>query len=144
MAGALALDRKVYHATPLAGMHFLYVAPLIFVASVAIITIVSLATAAPDAARIGPFVWRSSVFAEESARAGDDALVPELSRAVVVVADRDSHLRGHLALNPHGVTMYSAASHSRSTASRQATIATFRWAEGEAARSLAQESINLP
>jgi SSS family solute:Na+ symporter len=66
MAVLLALDRKLCHWTPLAQAHFLYVAPVIFVVSLAIIAVVSLATPPPDAARITPFVWRKGVFAEES------------------------------------------------------------------------------
>ena len=67
MAVLLAVDRKVHHFTPFAGMHFLYVAPLIFVVSLAIIVIVSLMTAAPNEAKVAPFVWKQGVFAEESA-----------------------------------------------------------------------------
>lgn len=63
----LALDRKIFHATPLAGMHFLYVAPIIFVVSSAIIFMVSLNTAAPSEAKVANFVWKRSAFAEESA-----------------------------------------------------------------------------
>ncbi len=67
MAVGLALDRKIYHFTPLAGMHFLYVAPLIFVLSVLIIVLVSLQTAPPEEAKVAAYVWQSSAFAEESA-----------------------------------------------------------------------------
>ena len=67
MAVGLALDRKIYHFTPLAGMHFLYVAPLIFVVSVLIIIIVSLQSAPPDEARVASYTWKRSAFAEESA-----------------------------------------------------------------------------
>ncbi len=67
MAVGLALDRKIYHFTPLAGMHFLYIAPLIFVVSVLIIIVVSLQTSPPDEAKVASYVWKSSAFAEESA-----------------------------------------------------------------------------
>src|SRR5208337_1735594 len=67
MAVGLALDRKIYHLTPLAGLHFLYVAPLIFVVSVLIIIIVSLQSAPPDEAKVASYTWKRSAFAEESA-----------------------------------------------------------------------------
>src|ERR1051326_5844639 len=54
------------HYTPMAYWHFLYVAPLVFAASLAIVVCVSLATAAPDAARVKTYVWHKSVFATES------------------------------------------------------------------------------
>ena len=66
MAVGLALDRKIYHWTPLARTHFLYVAPLIFSVSLLIIAVVSLATPPPEDSRIAPFVWKPQVFAEES------------------------------------------------------------------------------
>ena len=66
MAVGLALDRKIYHWTPLARTHFLYVAPLIFIVSLLIIAVVSLATPPPEDSRIAPFVWKPQVFAEES------------------------------------------------------------------------------
>jgi SSS family solute:Na+ symporter len=67
MAILLALDRKIFHATPLAGMHFLYVAPIIFVVSSVIIFVVSLNTTPPSEAKVANFVWKQSAFAEESA-----------------------------------------------------------------------------
>ncbi|MEI6193979.1 MAG: sodium/solute symporter, partial [Verrucomicrobiota bacterium] len=67
MAVLLALDRKVFHATPLAGMHFLYVAPIIFVVSSVIIVLVSLKTTPPSEAKVANYVWKRSAFAEESA-----------------------------------------------------------------------------
>jgi SSS family solute:Na+ symporter len=63
----LALDRKVFHATPLADMNFLYVAPIIFVLSGIIIVLVSQLTAPPSEAKVASYVWKSSAFAEESA-----------------------------------------------------------------------------
>jgi SSS family solute:Na+ symporter len=63
----LALDRKVFHATPLAGMHFLYVAPIIFALSLVIIVLVSRATAPPAEQKVASYVWKRSAFAEESA-----------------------------------------------------------------------------
>jgi len=66
MAVVLALDRKVFHWTSLAGTHFLYVAPLIFIVSLVIIALVSLATNPPDNSRTAPFVWKKAVFDEES------------------------------------------------------------------------------
>jgi SSS family solute:Na+ symporter len=67
MAILLALDRKVFHATPLAGMHFLYVAPIIFVVSSAIIVLVSNLTTPPSETKVANYVWKCSAFAEESA-----------------------------------------------------------------------------
>ena len=67
MAVLLALDRKIFHATPLASMHFLYVAPIIFVVSSVIIFVVSLYTAAPSESKVANYVWKRSAFAEESA-----------------------------------------------------------------------------
>ncbi len=67
MAVLLALDRKIFHATPIWNMHFLYVAPIIFVVSSVIIFVVSLNTAAPSEAKVANYVWKRSAFAEESA-----------------------------------------------------------------------------
>ena len=67
MAILLALDRKLYHLTPLADMHFLYVAPIIFVVSLLIIGIVSVLTPPPAEKTIAAYVWKFSAFAEESA-----------------------------------------------------------------------------
>jgi SSS family solute:Na+ symporter len=53
-------------ATPLARWHFLYVAPLLFVVSLAILAVVSLATAPPSADAVARFVWRPSFFREET------------------------------------------------------------------------------
>ena len=63
----LALDRKIFHSTPLAGMHFLYVAPMIFVVSLVIIVLVSRLTAPPGGTKVASYVWKRSAFAEESA-----------------------------------------------------------------------------
>jgi SSS family solute:Na+ symporter len=57
----------VFHATPLADMNFLYVAPIIFVLSGIIIVLVSQLTAPPSEAKVASYVWKSSAFAEESA-----------------------------------------------------------------------------
>ena len=54
------------HYTPMAHWHFLYVAPLVFAASLAIVVGVSLATAAPPAEKVKTYVWRKSVFTDES------------------------------------------------------------------------------
>jgi SSS family solute:Na+ symporter len=53
-------------ATPLARWHFLYVAPLLFAVSLAILALVSLATAPPSADAVARFVWRPSFFREET------------------------------------------------------------------------------
>jgi SSS family solute:Na+ symporter len=52
--------------TPMAHWHFLYVAPLVFMASLAIVVSVSLATAAPAPERVNGYVWQKSVFTAES------------------------------------------------------------------------------
>lgn len=49
------------------GLHFLYVAPILFCASMAIAVTVSLATSPPDPERIRPYMWSRRLFAEESA-----------------------------------------------------------------------------
>jgi len=67
MAILLALDRKVFHLTPLADMNFLYVAPIIFVVSATIIVVVSTLTTPPSEVKVANYVWKSSAFAEESA-----------------------------------------------------------------------------
>ena len=67
MAILLALDRNVYHWTPLAGMHFLYVAPIIFLVSAVIIVLVSHMTIPPSETKVNNYVWKFSAFAEESA-----------------------------------------------------------------------------
>ena len=67
MAILLALDRKVFHATPLWNVHFLYVAPIIFVVSAVIIVLVSKITTPPSETKVANYVWKFSAFAEESA-----------------------------------------------------------------------------
>ena len=67
MAILLALDRKLLHLTPLAGMNFLYVAPIIFLVSAGIIILVSRVTPAPSETKVANYVWQRSAFAEESA-----------------------------------------------------------------------------
>jgi SSS family solute:Na+ symporter len=54
-------------ATPLAGWHFLYVAPVLFVLSLAVLVAVSLATTPPTAEVVGRYVWRPAFFRDESA-----------------------------------------------------------------------------
>jgi SSS family solute:Na+ symporter len=66
LAGVVALERKVFHVTVFANMHFLYMAPIIFALSVAIIVVTSLLTAPPPADKVQRFVWQRRVFAEES------------------------------------------------------------------------------
>ena len=46
---------------------FLYVPPVIFLAASAVLVAASLATPAPDPARIGRFLWRSDILRDESA-----------------------------------------------------------------------------
>lgn len=53
--------------TPMASWHFLYVAPLIFLVSLAIIVGVSLATEPPSAQAVERYVWKKSFFSQESA-----------------------------------------------------------------------------
>ena len=67
MAILLALDRNVYHWTPLALVHFLYVAPVIFAVSALIIVVASLLSAPPAAEKVAAYVWKASAFAQESA-----------------------------------------------------------------------------
>jgi SSS family solute:Na+ symporter len=62
---AIGLLLGIKH-TPLAHWHFLYVAPLIFAISFAIIVAVSLATPAPAAETVRRFVWRKDFFAGET------------------------------------------------------------------------------
>jgi SSS family solute:Na+ symporter len=52
--------------SPIAGWHFLYVAPLIFAVSLATIVGVSLASPAPAPGTVDRFVWRKDFFASES------------------------------------------------------------------------------
>lgn len=66
LAGLIALERKFLHATPIASMHFLYMAPVLFAFSVAIIVAVSLLGAPPAVEKVRRFVWSPSVFSEES------------------------------------------------------------------------------
>lgn len=54
-------------ATPLAGWHFLYVAPVLFVLSLAVLVAVSLASASPSAGAVERYVWRPAFFRDESA-----------------------------------------------------------------------------
>ena len=63
----LAIDRQILHVTAISGMHFLYVAPIIFAVSVLIIVAVSLMTEAPSPDKVAGFVWKRSVLADESA-----------------------------------------------------------------------------
>jgi SSS family solute:Na+ symporter len=62
---AIGLLLGIKH-TPMAHWHFLYVAPLLFGISLAIIVLVSLATKAPSGEAIKRFVWRSDFFASET------------------------------------------------------------------------------
>jgi SSS family solute:Na+ symporter len=66
MAILLALDRNLFHFTPLADMHFLYVAPIIFIVSAVIIITVSQITTPSSADKITNYVWQRSAFVEES------------------------------------------------------------------------------
>ena len=52
--------------TPMAAWNFLYVAPVVFLMSLAVIVTVSLLTAPPNAAVVRRFVWNPAVFREES------------------------------------------------------------------------------
>lgn len=54
-------------ATPLGGWHFLYVAPLLFAFSLAVLGVVSLVTEAPSGEAVARYVWRPAFFREESA-----------------------------------------------------------------------------
>ena len=54
-------------STPLAAWNFLYVAPVVFLLSLAIITVVSLLTPPPAPAVVARFVWNPAFFREESA-----------------------------------------------------------------------------
>ncbi len=62
---AVALMLGLKH-TPLAHWNFLYVAPVLFVLSLAIIVVVSFATPAPSAAVVERFVWKPAFFREET------------------------------------------------------------------------------
>ena len=53
--------------TPMATWNFLYVAPVVFLLSLAIIAVVSLLTAPPSASVVSRFVWNPACFREESA-----------------------------------------------------------------------------
>ncbi|NCZ96583.1 MAG: sodium transporter [Verrucomicrobia bacterium] len=69
MAGfllAVSLMLGIKH-TPLGGWNFLYVAPLIFLVSAAIIVGVSLLTDPPGESAVRRFVWNSSFYREETA-----------------------------------------------------------------------------
>ena len=69
MAGfllAVSLMLGIKH-TPLGGWNFLYVAPLIFLVSAAIIVGVSLLTDPPGESAVRRFVWNSSFYHEETA-----------------------------------------------------------------------------
>ena len=52
--------------TPMAAWNFLYVAPVVFLFSLFIITVVSLLTAPPSASVVARFVWNRDYFREES------------------------------------------------------------------------------
>jgi SSS family solute:Na+ symporter len=52
--------------TPMAHWHFLYVAPLVFTASLAIVICASLVTAAPAPEKVKGYVWNKSVLSAES------------------------------------------------------------------------------
>jgi SSS family solute:Na+ symporter len=58
---------KFIGLTPLGSWHFLYVAPVLFVLSLAILAGVSLVTEPPSAAAVDRYVWRPAIFREESA-----------------------------------------------------------------------------
>jgi SSS family solute:Na+ symporter len=66
LAGVIALERKVFHTTVFATMHFLYMAPIIFALSVVIIIVTSLLTAPPPAEKVQRFVWNSGYFRAET------------------------------------------------------------------------------
>jgi SSS family solute:Na+ symporter len=65
LAIACSLLFGVKH-TPLVNWHFLYVAPVIFVISLAIIIVVSLFTAPPAEHQVATYVWNMQVFQEET------------------------------------------------------------------------------
>ncbi|HEY1790842.1 MAG TPA: sodium/solute symporter [Verrucomicrobiae bacterium] len=65
MVIALALLFGIKH-TPLADWNFLYVAPVIFVVSLGIIILVSLATPPPAEHKIKAYVWNMQVFKDET------------------------------------------------------------------------------
>ncbi len=48
-------------------LHFLYMAPILFLICVAVIIIVSLTTPPPDPAVVGEYLWSPAIFSEESA-----------------------------------------------------------------------------
>jgi SSS family solute:Na+ symporter len=52
--------------TPLAGWHFLYVAPLMFTLSLGVIVVVSLFTTPPADHQLRTFVWTTQVFRDET------------------------------------------------------------------------------
>jgi len=52
--------------TPLAHWHFLYVAPVIFAISLAIVVAVSLVTTPPSARAVERFVWKAAFFRAET------------------------------------------------------------------------------
>lgn len=54
------------HLTPLGAWNFLYVAPLLFVVSLAVIAAVSVATTPPSSDAVARFVWTPRFFREES------------------------------------------------------------------------------
>ncbi|MBD2841899.1 sodium:solute symporter [Erythrobacter rubeus] len=62
LAGFLAIE-----VFGLFSLHFLYMAPLLFLASALALVLGSLSAPAPDAAKIEEFVWSRSLFAAESA-----------------------------------------------------------------------------
>jgi len=53
--------------TPLANLHFLYIAPIVFLFSVVVFVVASLCSAAPEPEKIRDFVWRRSLYTEETA-----------------------------------------------------------------------------
>jgi len=70
-AGAVLFGLNVVEDT--LGLHFLYVAPVLLVVSVVILVVVSLATPAPDRARIAPYLWSSDEWTGHAAVAGSRA-----------------------------------------------------------------------
>jgi solute:Na+ symporter, SSS family len=65
LAISVALVFGIKH-TPMANWHFLYVAPLVFTASMCIVVAVSLLTPAPAPEKVNKYVWDASVFQAES------------------------------------------------------------------------------
>ena len=62
---AISLLFGIQH-TPMANWNFLYVAPLVFVCSLGIVILMSLATPPPAASKVKAYVWNLQVFRDET------------------------------------------------------------------------------